>query len=144
MGDDDAEYIEDDDDFAEAMDMNADTGPGVPHNIHEQAHQLMGLAGIEDFDQAKQCLALFNYDLNAAAASFLDGSGPVNADAAADAAKGPLGAEFSSLYEARFGLLHPAFFMEDYEAALRTAKTQGRMVLVYVYSDYEEDASDHF
>ena len=51
--------------------------------------------------------------------------------------QGQPGAEFCSLYEAKYGLLHPVVFMEDYAKALLTAKAQGRLVLVYVYSDYE-------
>jgi len=110
--------------------------------LDEQAQQLMGLTGLDDIEQAKQYLAMFDGDLNVAATSILDGavtggSGPVKD-------KGPMGAEFASLFESQYGLLHPVFFMEDYDTALRTAKTQGRLLFVYVYSDHELDASDHF
>ena len=109
----------------------------------EMAQQLMALGGMSNIEEAKQLLAVFNYDLNAAVASVLDGgAGP--AAGADENAKGPLGAEFASLYEPKYGLLHPIFFNEDYEAAVRAGKSQGRIVCVYVYSDYEEDASDHF
>merc|ERR1711988_299486 len=75
----DAEEYESDEDLAleEAMQMDMQTSEpaasGIP--VHdEQAQQLMALAGMEDIEQAKKCLAVFNYDLNAAAASLLDGS----------------------------------------------------------------------
>ena len=113
-------------------------------NIQKAAEELMALSGITDLEEAKQILSVFNYDLQTAATSILDGTGASGAAAMALDSKGPLGAEFASLYEPKFGLLHPVFFNEDYEGALRAGKSQGRIVLVYVYSDYEEDASDHF
>ena len=107
--DDDCEYQsgEDDDDFGveDAMQMDDSDEPPVLNvapngvNIHEAAQQLMGLAGMEDLDQAKQMLALFNYDINSAAASMLDGGAPLERVSSVDGTKGPPGAEFSSLYE---------------------------------------------
>lgn len=145
-GDDDEMVLLGDED--EEMGMGASGPVERREGVAELALQLMALTGMEDLGAAKNYLEAFNCDINAAAAGFLDGNGPQAIDpssgSAMDIEKGPLGAEFASLFEKKFGLLHPVFFMEDYVSALRVAKMQGRLLLVYVYSDYEPESSDHF
>eukprot|EP00656_Telonema_subtile_P031502 TRINITY_DN3446_c0_g1_i7.p1 TRINITY_DN3446_c0_g1~~TRINITY_DN3446_c0_g1_i7.p1 ORF type:complete len:375 (+),score=108.39 TRINITY_DN3446_c0_g1_i7:342-1466(+) len=106
--------------------------------------QFKEMCGIDDTGMAQNYLSAFNGDLNAAVVSHMQLNEPTatNASASPAGSEGPVfGAKFASLYSAQYGMLHPQFFPDDYDAAVRAARSQGKMIVCYFHDEIE---GNHF
>lgn len=158
-----SEMQEDEDDSVQqAVDMSMDEDPEMaeamkkalemsmqppeatePSEEDATLQQFKEMCGIDDTGMAKNYLSAFNGDLNAAVASHMqmNDSEPARLSSGVSASGPVFGASFASLYTAQYGMLHPQFFPDDYDAAVRAARSQGKMLLCYFHDEIE---GNHF
>jgi len=134
----------------QALEMSMDTQP-APGVVQQAASSVLGqsgddtivnqfkeMCGVEDTNMAQNYLDAFGGDLNAAVGSYMEGhQAPAAAQIAEAEGAQVEGIGFATMYTEQYGLLHPKFWNEDYEAAVRAARCEGKMMLVYFHDQHE-------
>jgi hypothetical protein len=117
----------------QAMDLSMAGAPAATAN--DAVAQFKTTCGVDDTEMARNYLDAFNGDLNAAVGSYMQiNEQPSNGG---NPGASVIGAGFASAYNSQFGMLHPEFWTDDYDSAVRAARCQGKMLLVYLHDEHE-------
>jgi len=119
---------------AMSMSMQEPAAAGAGDGVLAQFQEM---CGVNDAEMARNYLDAFNGDLNAAVEMYMQSNGNSSAGAAGPSSQSVIGAGFASMYNEQFGLLHPQFSMDDYDGAVRAARVQGKLLIVYMHDAVE-------